>query len=96
VGLLDLEGEMKILEKIKEKTKSEQQAEDTESKAKKKSLIKKKKVDNSLGDSVTALVVITKIQVLAAGYLNGKIVLWDILQSKIRKTYENLKTVNMI
>ena len=39
---------------------------------------------------------IAKIQVLAAAYLNGKIILWDILQSKIRKTYDNLKTVMLI
>ena len=59
----------------------------------KKSYLKKKKDDNSLGDGVSALVVIAKIQVLAAAYLNGKIILWDILQMKIRKTYDNLKTV---
>jgi WD40 repeat protein len=108
VATFDLEYEMKLIEKTIEK-QSKENADDfnrrderetsekdnkTDRRSKsKKSFLKKKKVDNSLGNGVTALVVIAKIQVLAAGYLNGKIVLWDILQMKIRKTYDNLKTV---
>ena len=100
---------MKLLDKTKEKHNQLERDNDiykrddkenefkdlkTEKKSKSsKTFHKKKKDDNSLGEGVTSLVVITKIQVLAASYLNGKIVLWDLLQMKIRKTYDNLKSV---
>ena len=110
IGIFDLEKELKIIENSKENNEknleelNKKDYKDSDFKEiksdrknkSKKSYLKKKKDDNSLGEGVTALVVIAKIQVLAAAYLNGKIILWDILQSKIRKTYDNLKTVMLI
>ena len=53
----------------------------------------KSKVNYESRDFVTSLLIINKIQVLAASYLNGKIILWDTLLMNIRKQYKNkLKT----
>lgn len=48
-----------------------------------------KKSNYESRDFVTCLLVINKIQVLAASYLNGRIILWDTLLMNKRKVYKN-------
>ena len=45
-------------------------------------------------DSVSYILIINKIQILAASYYNGLIVLWDTLLMEQRKVYKDHKTVN--
>lgn len=45
-------------------------------------------------DSVSFLLLISKIQILAASYYNGLIVLWDTLLMEQRKVYRDHSTVN--
>ena len=47
-------------------------------------------------DSVSYILLISKIQILAASYFNGIIVLWDTLLMEQRKVYKDHKTVNFI
>ena len=44
-------------------------------------------------DSVSFILLISKIQILAASYYNGLIVLWDTLLMEQRKVYRDHKTV---
>lgn len=47
-------------------------------------------------DSVSYILIINKIQILAASYYNGLIVLWDTLLMEQRKVYKDHKTVNKL
>ena len=47
-------------------------------------------------DAVSFILLISKIQILAASYFNGIIVLWDTLLMEQRKVYKDHKTVNII
>lgn len=47
-------------------------------------------------DAVSYILLISKIQILAASYYNGLIVLWDTLLMEQRKIYKDHKTVNKI
>lgn len=44
-------------------------------------------------DAVSFILLINKIQILAASYYNGLIVLWDTLLMEQRKVYKDHKTV---
>ncbi len=44
-------------------------------------------------DAVSYILLINKIQILAASYYNGLIVLWDTLLMEQRKVYKDHKTV---
>jgi len=44
-------------------------------------------------DAVSYILLISKIQILAASYFNGLIVLWDTLLMEQRKVYKDHKTV---
>jgi hypothetical protein len=47
-------------------------------------------------DAVSFILLIKKIQILAASYFNGTIILWDTLLMEQRKVYRDHKTVNEI
>jgi hypothetical protein len=59
---------------------------------KKGGMILKRKYEKR--DSVSFILLISKIQILAASYYNGLIVLWDTLLMEQRKVYKDHKTVN--
>ena len=44
-------------------------------------------------DAVSFILLISKIQILAASYFNGTIILWDTLLMEQRKVYKDHKTV---
>lgn len=44
-------------------------------------------------DAVSFILLINKIQILAASYFNGMIILWDTLLMEQRKVYRDHKTV---
>lgn len=44
-------------------------------------------------DAVSYILLINKIQILAASYFNGMIILWDTLLMEQRKVYRDHKTV---
>lgn len=97
VGYLDCESALSDSEKEKSRSRARQAAvgkNDVVKKTKFKNdqkFIKKSQFETR--DFVTSLLVINKIQVLAASYLNGKIILWDTLLMSKRKQYKNkLKT----
>jgi hypothetical protein len=58
---------------------------------KKGGMIMKRKYEKR--DAVSYILLISKIQILAASYYNGLIVLWDTLLMEQRKVYRDHKTV---
>lgn len=93
VGILDIETVKEETEKevINKKKKSNIFLNEMKKKTNKydKNQKFKKKRQYETRDFVTNLLVINKIQVLAASYLNGKIILWDTLLMNKRKQYKN-------
>lgn len=61
---------------------------------KKGGMILKRKYEKR--DSVSFILLISKIQILAASYYNGLIVLWDTLLMEQRKIYKDHKTVKQL
>ncbi len=60
---------------------------------KKNGMIMKRKYEKR--DSVSYILLISKIQILAASYFNGIIILWDTLLMEQRKVYKDHKTVKL-
>lgn len=58
---------------------------------KKNGMILKRKYEKR--DAVSYILLISKIQILAASYFNGIIILWDTLLMEQRKVYKDHKTV---
>lgn len=60
---------------------------------KKNGMIMKRKYEKR--DAVSYILLISKIQILAASYFNGIIILWDTLLMEQRKVYKDHKTVKI-
>lgn len=95
IGVLDLEttkgkSEIEVMNKKKKNSVFANEI-NNKNKGNKVDAIKKinKKKQYETRDFVTSLLIITKIQVLASSYLNGKIILWDTLLMNRRKQYKN-------
>ncbi len=61
---------------------------------KKNGMIMKRKYEKR--DAVSYILLISKIQILAASYFNGIIILWDTLLLEQRKVYKDHKTVIIV